>query len=305
MPAHVLANPAMALAAQQLVAQRLLQQQMLSGAVRPMMPAQMMALQAQQAQLQQRMAAAAAPPSAAKKGAGSTRKRGRAAAAAAAAPAAAAAVPGGMVIAAGGDPGGALTPGCGRELRRDLLFSLTSRRRRAGPGHALPTTLPPLPLAPRAGKVVWAKVGSYPWWPAKTLDPQRDPSYPPDADPPRPTSIAIRCGRGAGQRGCCVQSAVQCGECMRGVRPLLRRCRRCTPLPPAPLSCQSQQPRPFPLPAYSPATACSFFGTFEFQWIGSKRALTDWEEVCACRLPPAPPPLRRRLVRCRPVRSAV
>ena len=91
--------------------------------------------------------------------------------------------------------------------------------------------------------MVWAKVGSYPWWPAKTLDPQvrrraalpaaarpaaapllrgsggrlprrpsalvrlptrrpvppappppqRDLSYPPDADPPRPTSIPIRC----------------------------------------------------------------------------------------------------------------
>lgn len=40
---------------------------------------------------------------------------------------------------------------------------------------------------------MWAKVGSSPWWPAKTLDPQRDPSYPPDADPPRPTSIPIRC----------------------------------------------------------------------------------------------------------------
>ncbi|PRW58326.1 histone-lysine N-methyltransferase Mes-4 [Chlorella sorokiniana] len=166
MPAHVLANPAMALAAQQLVAQRLLQQQMMGGGVRPMLPAQMLALQAQQAQMQQRMAAAAAPAPAAKKGAaGSTRKRGRAAAATAAAPAAAAHA--GMAV-SGADPG---------------------------------------------GKVVWAKVGSSPWWPAKTLDPQRDPSYPPDADPPRPTSIPIR-----------------------------------------------------------------LFGTHDFQWIGSKRALTDWEE---------------------------
>ncbi len=49
------------------------------------------------------------------------------------------------------------------------------------------------PMAPLpAGKLVWAKVGSIPWWPAKTLDPARDASYPPDADPPRPTSIPIR-----------------------------------------------------------------------------------------------------------------
>lgn len=49
----------------------------------------------------------------------------------------------------------------------------------------------PTPL-PAAGKLVWAKVGSYPWWPAKLLDPHRDLSFPPDADPPRPTSIPIR-----------------------------------------------------------------------------------------------------------------
>ena len=64
---------------------------------------------------------------------------------------------------------------------------------------------------------MWAKVGTYPWWPAKTLDPARDLSYPPDADPPRPTSIPIR-----------------------------------------------------------------FFGTFDFCWIGSKRAMADWEQVRGC-----------------------
>lgn len=63
------------------------------------------------------------------------------------------------------------------------------------------------------GKVVWAKIGSYPWWPAKTLG-ESDPSLPADADPPRPTSIPIR-----------------------------------------------------------------FFGTYDFCWIGSKRALADWEEA--------------------------
>ena len=36
-------------------------------------------------------------------------------------------------------------------------------------------------------------MGTYPWWPAKLMDPARDLSFPPDADPPRPTSIPIRC----------------------------------------------------------------------------------------------------------------
>lgn len=79
-----------------------------------------------------------------------------------------------------------------------------------------PAKLCAIPVARCAGKLVWAKVGINPWWPAKLLDPARDLSYPADADPPRPTSIPIR-----------------------------------------------------------------FFGTFEFQWIGSKRQLADWEEVCA------------------------
>lgn len=70
----------MQLAAQQLVAQRMMQQQMLaSGQMRPMLPAQVLALQ--QAQMQQRMAAAAGAAAAAPKK-GSTRKRGKAAAAA-------------------------------------------------------------------------------------------------------------------------------------------------------------------------------------------------------------------------------
>ena len=67
------------------------------------------------------------------------------------------------------------------------------------------------------GRLVWAKAGTYPWWPAKLLDPARDASFPPDADPPRPTAIPIR-----------------------------------------------------------------FFGTYDFAWIGSKRQLTDWEEVSGC-----------------------
>lgn len=66
------------------------------------------------------------------------------------------------------------------------------------------------------GKVIWAKVSSYPWWPAKTLDPSKDRSFPPDADAPRPTAIPVR-----------------------------------------------------------------FFGTHEFAWVGSKRALTEWEEGLA------------------------
>ena len=77
---------------------------------------------------------------------------------------------------------------------------------------------PALPAAPLVksdpgGKVIWAKVANYPWWPAKTLDPSRDRSFPPDADPPRPNAIPVR-----------------------------------------------------------------FFGTHEFAWMGSKRALTEWEQ---------------------------
>ena len=88
-PVHVLGNPGMQLAAQQLVAQRLMQQQMMSGQLRPVMPAQMLALQqAQQAQLQQRLTAAGAAAGAAKKGGGGGgKKRGPRAAAAAAPPA--------------------------------------------------------------------------------------------------------------------------------------------------------------------------------------------------------------------------
>ena len=88
-PVHVLGNPGMQLAAQQLVAQRLMQQQMMSGQLRPVMPAQMLALQqAQQAQLQQRLAAAGAAAGASKKGGGGGgKKRGPRAAAAAAPPA--------------------------------------------------------------------------------------------------------------------------------------------------------------------------------------------------------------------------
>jgi hypothetical protein len=79
-----------------------------------------------------------------------------------------------------------------------------------------PAPLPHVPAGPRedpGGKVIWAKVQNYPWWPAKTMDPTRDRSFPPDADPPRPTSIPVR-----------------------------------------------------------------FFGTHDFGWMGSKRAIEDWEE---------------------------
>lgn len=71
----------------------------------------------------------------------------------------------------------------------------------------------PLVKEDPGGKVIWAKLPNYPWWPAKTLDPAKDRSYPPDADPPRPTAIPVR-----------------------------------------------------------------FFGTHEFAWVGSKRAITEWEE---------------------------
>ena len=111
-------------------------------------------------------------------------------------------------------------------------------------------------------------MGSYPWWPAKLMDPARDLSFPPDADPPRPTSIPIRCAAlrlvPATHAGClcCAGSHLQ----------LPGRYARQSQLPFHPLlAC---------LPSRLPA-CCRFFGTFEFQWIGSKRQLTDWEEVGA------------------------
>lgn len=64
------------------------------------------------------------------------------------------------------------------------------------------------------GRIVWAKVGAYPWWPAKVLNPGKDASFPPDEEPPRPNAIPVR-----------------------------------------------------------------FFGTYDFSWLGSKRAIMDWEEV--------------------------
>lgn len=63
------------------------------------------------------------------------------------------------------------------------------------------------------GRIVWAKVANYPWWPAKTLDPAKDRSFPRNADRPRPNAIPVR-----------------------------------------------------------------FFGTHDFGWLGSKRALEEWEE---------------------------
>lgn len=80
---------------------------------------------------------------------------------------------------------------------------------------ALPGVLPAIKEDP-GGKVLWAKLANAPWWPAKTMDQSKDRSFPPDADPPRPTSIPIR-----------------------------------------------------------------FFGTHEFAWVGSKRALVDWDKGVA------------------------
>ncbi|KAL4437202.1 hypothetical protein ABPG75_004341 [Micractinium tetrahymenae] len=175
--ATLTSNPAMQVAAQQLVAQRLMQQQLRAqgGQMRPaaMLPAQMLALQQAQQAQMQQRLAAATGATPATGKKTGGRRRGRPSAAAAAAAASAPAVQ----------------------------------------AFAAAPAMPGNPFADPGGRVVWAKVGSYPWWPAKTLDPQRDLSYPPDADPPRPTSIPIR-----------------------------------------------------------------FFGTFEFQWIGSKRQLVDWEE---------------------------
>lgn len=211
-PVHVLGNPAMQLAAQQLVAQRLVQQQMMAGGqIRPgmqMMPAQMLAQmqQAQQAAMQQRMSAAAGAGAAAggKKGSAG-KKRGGRGAAAAAAPSAAA-----MFAAAAqqrarpadpsADPGGAFgwadvcvclracLPACmhaGMHACMRACVRVVASATFMAPAALCtqPCTLMPYrhpwsthPLTPAlpcaAGKVVWAKVSSFPWWPAKTMDPQ-------------------------------------------------------------------------------------------------------------------------------------
>lgn len=52
--------------------------------------------------------------------------------------------------------------------------------------------LDPNSRADPGGKVIWAKHGNNPWWPAKTLEEDKDLSYPAKEEPPRPTSIAIR-----------------------------------------------------------------------------------------------------------------
>lgn len=70
------------------------------------------------------------------------------------------------------------------------------------------------PRVDPGGRLVWAKVGAYPWWPAKVLTQGRDLSFPAGEEPPRPNAVPVR-----------------------------------------------------------------FFGTHDFSWIGSKRALVDWEEV--------------------------
>lgn len=80
------------------------------------------------------------------------------------------------------------------------------------PVHPAPPRDPSLREDP-GGSLIWAKVANYPWWPAKTLDPEKDYSFPPEAEPPRPTAIPAR-----------------------------------------------------------------LFGTHEFVWIGSKRAMEEWGE---------------------------
>lgn len=44
----------------------------------------------------------------------------------------------------------------------------------------------------RDHEVVWVKVGSYPWWPAKVLDPVRDVSFPDGAISPRRGATPVR-----------------------------------------------------------------------------------------------------------------
>lgn len=73
----------------------------------------------------------------------------------------------------------------------------------------------PLERVDPGGRIVWAKLGAYPWWPAKVLTRGRDLSFPPLEEPPRPNAIPVR-----------------------------------------------------------------FFGTYDFSWLGSKRAVMDWAEVC-------------------------
>lgn len=72
----------------------------------------------------------------------------------------------------------------------------------------------PLERVDPGGRIVWAKLGAYPWWPAKVLTRGRDLSFPPLEEPPRPNAIPVR-----------------------------------------------------------------FFGTYDFSWLGSKRAVMDWAEV--------------------------
>jgi hypothetical protein len=107
------------------------------------------------------------------------------------------------------------------QLQQMQVAAMSSAGKPAKPRGKAAAPKPARPVPPRdpslredpGGKVIWAKVANYPWWPAKVLDPTRDLSFPPDADPPRPTAIPIR-----------------------------------------------------------------FFGTHEFAWMGSKRAIEDWED---------------------------
>uniref|UniRef100_A0A1D1ZUG0 PWWP domain-containing protein n=1 Tax=Auxenochlorella protothecoides TaxID=3075 RepID=A0A1D1ZUG0_AUXPR len=217
-PSHLLNNPAMVLAAQQIAAQRFIQHQYMAG------------------QMTGAYGHAIGPPPS------GTAPR----------PAAAPAQPPASVPSSHAAPQGAMQPHMTAEpapLRAPAALPMA-----AGPGsaqpiaasprdyhpstapeapatHSIPTPVPvpdrgsaPAPAiegdapprSPRTdpgGRLVWAKVGAYPWWPAKVLTRGRDLSFPPSEEPPRPNAVPVR-----------------------------------------------------------------FFGTHDFSWIGSKRAIMDWEE---------------------------
>lgn len=111
----------------------------------------------------------------------------------------------------------AAVPPSEEETSKSNLRPESGKKRKAEAGKPEQPALEPEPEPINrddpGGRVVWAKVANYPWWPAKTLDPTKDRSFPLNADRPRPNAIPVR-----------------------------------------------------------------FFGTHDFGWLGSKRALEEWEE---------------------------